>query len=103
MEKENERLRDQTGVLNSILVPNLVENCSSGFNQPSSVIHSDGFNRSGRQDDEKNKEQTSSEENTENELVGRRKPRSFFNFNSFRKPKQKDRVPNMGKTETETS
>eukprot|EP00092_Neocalanus_flemingeri_P012677 GFUD01013661.1.p1 GENE.GFUD01013661.1~~GFUD01013661.1.p1 ORF type:complete len:1234 (+),score=333.98 GFUD01013661.1:335-3703(+) len=103
MEKENERLRDQTEVLNSILVPNSVENSPSEFNQPKNVIRNDGYSQNARQEEVRIKEQTSSEESTENELAGRRRPKSFFNFNSFRKPKQKDRGINLGKTETETS
>jgi len=103
MEKENERLRDQTNVLSSMLVQHSVESGYSEFNQPNNGIPSDDLYRSARQEEEKNNELISSEENTDNEAVGRRRPKNFFNFNSFRKPKQKDKANNIGKSESETS
>eukprot|EP00090_Calanus_glacialis_P027954 TRINITY_DN4457_c0_g1_i1.p1 TRINITY_DN4457_c0_g1~~TRINITY_DN4457_c0_g1_i1.p1 ORF type:complete len:1674 (-),score=340.16 TRINITY_DN4457_c0_g1_i1:2371-7392(-) len=103
VEKENERLRNQNEDLDSILVPNPIENSFNEFDTHNNVVHNQDFSTNSREDNEKIKEQTSSEENTDIDQMGKRKPKSFFNFNSFRKPKQKDKVSNMGRSETETS
>jgi hypothetical protein len=97
VEKENERLRDQTEVLNSMLVS---ENSLKYINEEHNGVQKEDTTQDFEQIAGNPKEQGSSEENADTDIIGKKKPKSFFNFNSFRKPKQKDR---MSKSETETS
>merc|ERR1711892_42136 len=103
VEKENERLRDQNEVLNSILVSNPVETSLKEFDMNINGAHNEGSAQNFTHNEEQIKEQTSSEENSDADLIGKRKPKSFFNFNSFRKPKQKDKVSSTWKSDTETA
>ena len=103
MEKENERLRDENEVLDSIIASNHAESNVKVDDKVEDGDQKENITPNLRSNFERLKDPVSSEENTDNEIIGKRKPKSFFNFNSFRKPKQKDKGSSRGKSESETS